>query len=90
MVEDQSDDESVVEIQIEQNQAENHDNKEPFVGQHQVVYDVEEDDDIQITFAYIKPKVPVDWRERAKKIKRERNKARPCDVINFFRRDNAT
>ena len=72
VVEDQSDDESVVEIQIEENQAENHENEIPFVGQPQVVYDVEEDDDIQITFSSITPRhqIPADYKERAKRIKK--------------------
>ena len=71
VVENQINDEHVVENQIEQNQAENHDNEVPFVGQPQVVYDVEYVDDIQITFAHIKPRqqVPVDWKERAKGLK---------------------
>ena len=68
VVENQIDDEHVVE-----NQAENYGNEVQFVGEHRVVYDVDDDDDLQITFACIKPRhqVPVDWRERAKKIKRE-------------------
>ena len=68
------DDEHAVEIQIEQNQAENHDNEVLFVEQPQIVYDVEEDDDIQITFASITPRyqIPVDYKERAKRIKNER------------------
>ena len=68
-------DEHVLENQIviEQDQAENYDNEVQFVGEHRVVYDVDDDDDLQIMFACIKPRhqVPVDWRERAKKIKRE-------------------
>ena len=69
-------DKHVLENQIimEQDQAENYDNEVQFVGEHQVVYDVDDDDDLQITFAYIKPRqqVPVDWKDRLKKIKKER------------------
>ena len=56
LVENQSDDESVDEIQIAQNQAENHENEVPYVGQPQIVYDIEEDDDLQITFSSITPR----------------------------------
>ena len=70
------DEEHVLENQIvnEQDQAENDDNEVQIEGEHQIVYDVEDDDDIQITFENIEPEpqIPKDWRDRLKNIKKEK------------------
>ena len=70
------DEEHVLENQIvnEQDQAENDDNEVQIECENQIVYDVEDDDDIQITFENIEPEpqVPKDWRDRLKNIKTER------------------
>ena len=69
-------DEHVLENQIviEQDQAENDDNEVQIEGEHWIVYDVEDDNDLQITFENIEPEpqVPKDWRDRLKNIKKER------------------